>query len=236
MEEESKAIEEGAKTIRKALEVSEKAGGFISKIFGEAFQEVGGMAVDQMRYYRCVILLGLSDKWDVIIKKRKLEGKTIPIPKRIAIPLLESASLESEDSIQDMWAGLIANAMDPEKRLDVKRVYIQMLSSVEPLDVAILTFLARQNWKLYREVPSGGITIKFLEENFNASKKDVQLSLQNLYRLGCIVDEAAGITGKDLAYFRSGARVMDERAIFMPSQLGFALVEACQQEEETEHA
>ena len=46
MEEESKAVQEVAKTTGKAIEATERVGKFLSTIFGGAFGEVGDIVHD----------------------------------------------------------------------------------------------------------------------------------------------------------------------------------------------
>jgi hypothetical protein len=67
-----------------------------------------------------------------------IEGKTIPIPLRSAIPMLEAASLEEDVTLQDIWAQLIANSMDPTLSQKVHPGYIEIVKQICPDEAVIL--------------------------------------------------------------------------------------------------
>lgn len=227
MSEEAKAVQEVAKTTREGLELTQRICQFLKKVFGNATEQIGEIAHDWAKFFRYKNLLLIQDKVETIHAKRHLEGKTVPISLRTAIPLIEKASLEDDESLQDMWAGLIANATDPNKRLDVKKIYIEILSSLEPLDVEVLRFLAKQGWNLHRIQfvdRTGGITVAILSEKLNTEEENLYISLQNLARLGCLIDERPQTRGNAV----SGIHVTDPESIFRPSSLGFSLIEACE--------
>lgn len=90
----------------------------------------------------------------------------------------------------------------------------------------MLDFFAKQGWKLFREVPAGGITMESLIGHTGVGKEEIQLSLQNLARLGCIADESVGKWGSfDSTSF--GLRMLEPTATFKPTPLGFSLMESC---------
>jgi len=224
--ETAKAAQDIAKTTGKALEVAERVGSFLNKILGDAIAEVGGAIHDWARLYRYKNLLRLQDKVEEIHRERKLQGKSVPVPPRFAIPLLQAASQEDDESIQDMWAGLIANATDPDKHLEPKKIFTDILSSLEPIDATILKYLSSQGWLMHRNVPNGGITIAKIHSALGDSEEDIQLSLQNLHRLGCIIDEYKA-TWDQIDTTSFGQRVTDPKTTFRPSPLGFSLLKAC---------
>jgi hypothetical protein len=138
MSEEAKAIQEVAKTTGKLAEMIEKIGVFISKVVGGASNQVGGILEDWAKYYRYKNLLIISDKVEALHKKRRLAGKTVTIPARIAIPMLESASLEDNETLQNIWARLIANSMDPNFTQPLHPGYIEIIKQMSPDEAVIL--------------------------------------------------------------------------------------------------
>ena len=224
--EDLKAIEEAAKTAGKAIDVSEKLASFFKKVCGDAIVEAGGVLTDWARFFRYKNLLLIHDKVNEIHQKRKVEGKTTPIPARYAIPLIQKASTEDEESLQVMWAGLIANATDPNKRLEVKRIQIQILSELEPLDAHVLEFFSKQGWLMIRGPHSKGFSLERLSEELNVPREDLQISIENLARLGCILAERP-VTYDDR--HTSGVAVFfnNPNTTFRLSHLGSALLEAC---------
>lgn len=226
MKEESEAVKEIAVTTGKAIDAGMKLGGFFRLVLGDAAIELGGVVKDWATYFRYNNLLKIQDKVFKLHKKRKLEGKTIVIPLRYAIPLIQNASQEDNDDIQSLWAGLVANSTDPNKRLNIQKIYIEILSSLEPIDVQIMLYFSKQGWHLFSEVPGGGITVEKLSSDLNASENDIIISLQNLNRLGCLVADFEP-TWNDIGKSSFGTLVRDKKTTFRPSPLGFSLLEAC---------
>lgn len=148
-DEQSKAAQEVAKTSGKFAEIAEKVGGFISKVIGPASNQVGGILEDWTRYYRLKNLLSIADKVKNIHARRKIEGKTMPIPPRVAIPMLESAALEDDDTLQDVWAKLIANSTDPDFKSALHPGYIEIVKQMSPDEAIILdSFLKLQTYPM----------------------------------------------------------------------------------------
>lgn len=50
--ESAKAIQEVAKATQKGIDVSEKLGGFLAKVFGGPMEELAGMVGDKLRVMR----------------------------------------------------------------------------------------------------------------------------------------------------------------------------------------
>lgn len=112
--------------------------GFIEKVVGKPFEEIGNIAQDWMKYFRYKNLLLIYDKVEKIQKRRGIEGKSKAINPRIAIPLLESASIENEGSIQELWAKIIANGTDSQKKIDIHPAFIEVIKQLSPDEARIL--------------------------------------------------------------------------------------------------
>ena len=167
--------------------------------------------------------------WDEIAaihKARGVEGKTIPISLKYAIPMIENLSLEDDESVQDLWAGLIANATDPDKRFQIKKVYIDILSSLEPLDAMILKFLSKQGWNIIPGPHSPGFNSERISAELDIQICDVEISLQNLFRLDCITGEYAAFI--DTSKVSTGLNVRDKNVVCRLSVLGTSLLNACE--------
>jgi hypothetical protein len=138
-DEQSKAAKEIARTTGKFAEIAERVGGFVAKVIGPASNQVGGILEDWTRYFRYKNLLAIADKVENIHASRKIEGKTIPIPPRVAIPMLESASLEDDETLQEVWARLIANSTDPHFTAALHPGYIEIVRQMSPDEAIILS-------------------------------------------------------------------------------------------------
>lgn len=225
--EKVEAAKEIAKATGKVADLAEKTGAFLKEIIGSASIELGGIALDWASYWRYKNLLTLRDRVQRIHELRKLNGKPIPISPRYAVPLVQAASLEDDDDLGMMWSGLVANATDPNKRFVPKKIFIDVLRSLEPLDLKILQFLSRQGWLQFRDTPQGGFSVAKLTKELVSGSDEIKLSLQNLHRLGCIVDEYEGKIDQMMTT-SIGRTIADPKVSFRPSPLAFALIRACE--------
>jgi hypothetical protein len=133
----SKAAAEASKFGTKALDTTNKILSFIAKVFNEPAKETSGMLGDSMKFYRWKRQIRIVDKVNKILENRGIT-KTIPIPPKFAVPILQNASLEDEDSLQDIWIRLISNSMDPEFGGELRFAFIEMIKSLSTLDAKIL--------------------------------------------------------------------------------------------------
>lgn len=228
-DEEAKAAQELAKATGKGIDASRELGGFMNTVCGEGLAELGGAFKDWATVFRYTNMLQLRDKVGALHRKHNIEGKTIPIDSRQSIPLLEAASLESDESLQDMWANLISNATDPKQQLNLNRVHIEILSKFEPLDVIVMKELDGMET---RELVGSGIskinTKVLVEDLFKkniASKDEIVFSLQNLSRLGCI-EPLPDLTIDGIG---TGVSFSELKTVFSLTVLGSSLLIACKE-------
>lgn len=214
----AKAAQEASKFGQKALEIWDTYLGEISRDLIETV----GYPVKTWKYKN---LLKHFDKVRAIHDKRGLEGKPTPLPPRYAIQLIENVSREDNETIQNMWAALTANATDPSKQININKILIDVLSKLEPLDTDILNQFWELNFKAFMRHGKPAIMIKFLIEDLskkiNASKTDIELSLQNLNRLGCI--DIPKESSEDMP----PAEYSIIEAPFNLTLIGHSLMEAC---------
>jgi hypothetical protein len=222
-DEKAKAILEVAKTTGKAVDAIQEAGAFFNSIFGETLRQNGGITADWVRHFRYVNSLTIADKVKTILDARRMTGKPIPISLQHALPLLDGAALESEDEIQNLWSALIANAADPNRAIRIKKVYIEILRGLEPLDARIMEFLSDP--KLDEKYSGGTLNVYDLANGVQADLEDVKISLQTLARYGCVIDEwENAVENLDTGY--AGFRVNNAKSNFRLAHLGVQLLAA----------
>ena len=137
-----KATEETAKAVQQLVPVVDKNADrlshFLHTVIGAGAEHLGGAFSDWASVFRHKNALRLMDKVEAIHRERELAGKTVPVSPRLGIPLLQQASLEDDETLGDMWAGLTANATDPSRHVEARRSFITLLSALEPLDALLL--------------------------------------------------------------------------------------------------
>ena len=184
----SKAAAEASKFGTKALETTDKILSFIAKVFNEPAKETSGMLGDSMKFYRWKRQIRIVDKVNKILEDRGTE-KTIPIPPKFAIPILQNASLEDEDNLQDIWIRLISNSMDPDFEGELRFAFIEIIKSLNSLDASILDFFyktLKANSKIdWDQITNYSLTKEQICKAMSLELKDYYVSIHNLFRVQC---------------------------------------------------
>ncbi len=224
--EEAKAVQEIAKVAGKGIDLVSNTGKGVARIFGGAVGHFAAVVEGEIAFWRYQNLLKISDKVSAIHKARKLAGKPIPLALEFALPILEAASIEVDDEVQTLWAGLLANATEPDKAFKIKKVFIETLRGMQSLDAVILQTLAICHAQDKYSVSNGNpLNADCITAQVNSSLIDVQISLYSLARLGCIQDSfAETIDGMGTGF--PGFRVDDLQSSFTLSPYGKQLLSA----------
>ena len=107
----------------------------------------------------------------------------------ISIPLVAAAENESRPDLQDLWARLLATAMNPSRSHEVRIDFIETLKQLDPIDVRILK--GRND-----NVQGGGgaNTMQLLRVVVHGvDDDDLVVSIRKLERLGCFFFVNAGV-------------------------------------------
>ncbi len=125
---------------------------------------------------------------------QKKEPSLRHVPEDLTLAVLEAAADESDDEIQDLWAGLLTTAMDPTSRHKTRKIFISILRSMDPVDAPVLRLLVSR-FRQEETVELANLSELLQQAAGTAhSESDVRLSLDNLARLGCLsyVDARGG--------------------------------------------
>jgi hypothetical protein len=221
----AEAVKAVAETTGKAIDASRELGGFFSKVLGPSIEELGGMLHDHVRFSRGVRLLRLHKRYEEIKQEANIQGDVRPLGLKEAVPLLEAASLETDDELQDMFANLLVNATRSDSAIEAQRMFVSILENFGRLEAQLLIAICNAPKKTEEEKNKNGVGVltaglpdEYLVANEENKMKDLspdaEIALWNLSRLGCI--EPAATWGR-------GSTV----AIVTPTALGKALKEAC---------
>lgn len=213
-----KAVTETAKTTGKAVDASRELGGFVARFIGGPLEQASGIAEDKLRYMRWERQVRLMKKAEEFLDQQGLQAPTRPVPMKVAIPILEAASMEEDDALQDIWARLLVNAADADSGMEVTRSLVTIIQDFGPLEAQLLQAIHDAPTSIY---PNGILTTG-LPHEYHVDKEGqtdlpsepVQVVLWHLMRLGCI--ESAGTWDSLVGIQR-----------VMITALGRALVRAC---------
>ncbi len=166
---------------------AEKALDFIEKIVAGPLMEGTGIFTDKVKYWR------FKNQVDIITKARKyLKKKGIEIPKKIPIKdvstLLEYASFEEDEDMQDSWAKLLANAMNPKNEFNACHLFSQVLNQISVNEYYILNYVKSKCYLMssdHRPYLERGELIR----NGHSDYQTGMLLIDNLLRLRLIEEE-----------------------------------------------
>jgi len=227
IQESAKAVQQVARTTEKALELAEKAGPFLQRTFGPLLENAVGVVTARLKFYRLTQFYELKDKTEKRLAELGVNNPRL-VPPRLGLPLLEAATLEDREELHDLWARLLATAMDPAVP-QIKRSFVSIVEELEPNDVKMLSILHSATFD--DAAPTGALfrtsqgflnyQISALAEHVDMTEEECELSLWSLERLGCLY-----------AQFQLSSRSNDsypppERVHLRITSLGMALVEAC---------
>lgn len=141
MSAEEKALEAFSK------EIGKEVGGFFRTLLGPATEETGQLIGDYIRYFRFKSTLSIFQKAKENLERKGIEPKAVPL--KILVPLLDGASLERDDDLQEKWAGLLASATAGN---EVHPRYPKILAELTSVEAQVLDITYRYNQaRLYDE-------------------------------------------------------------------------------------
>lgn len=131
------AAAEAAKLGSKALDVTSDFGGYISRTLGTIPEDaLGLLGGDWLHEKRRRNLAEMKARTVEILTKTGTQEISEPSPS-IVIPLLAAAADESRPELQDLWAALLATALQAGGGHRMRRAYFDTLSKMEPVDALL---------------------------------------------------------------------------------------------------
>jgi len=193
MDEEAKAVQELAKATGKAIDAAREGGGFIAKYISGTLEQGMGIFEDRLRYMRWERQIRLFKRSQEILQMNGLSAPTRPVPLKLAIPIIQGASLEEDDDLQDRWVALLVNAANADFNAEIRRAYVVILEQLTALDVQILDVLYSLPFEQNQhdgivtcDLPLKVSVSDGRERGYALPSDEVVISLSNLARLGCL--------------------------------------------------
>lgn len=194
-----------------ANSLSQATGELLIRILGPASNEIGthlGEVVKNWRFRR-KNLEDISVKINTEIDRRGLDFDQLrPLPEGDAYRATDAYSLEDDEVVQKLWAGLITSAIDPNKTVTASKAFVDILKSIGPIEAGLLLVLqsienpniektdnsakaiSDARLKVRREISQ---LAEAIWRRFPSDQRD--MAIQNLMRLRCIGFR----TGKNLS-------------------------------------
>ena len=220
IEETAKAAQEIARTTSDIVGASEKFGSFIAKHINSSLESAMGIFEDKLKYMRWERQQRLISRATEFLAKENLNGPTKALPLKLAVPLLEGASLEEDDELQDIWAKVLINATTEDSGISITRNFIDVLERFTPTSARLFfniysTQITDSEFEEIDYPDKGSVLPEERSEAICMSPiEEVQLGYAELDRLGCLNIKRE---------MRNGKLVCKVRA----THFGKAIYEAC---------
>lgn len=167
----------------------------IGAVFGEASKELSHLMGDHMRFWRFQNFTRIIEKVEAIKTKKGLQDEDV---KRLGFGeqflVIEKASLEENSAVQELWAGLIFNSIQPDKDTAPEKRILDILASLGPAEAGflrVMTYTVHLESRRF-DVENGLDTFqravtKIADAHWRHFDSETQkAALQNLIRLRCI--------------------------------------------------
>jgi hypothetical protein len=137
----ARKMDDSTKEMVKAIaEAIKPFAGLAERLLGESFDELGAIAGNELRFRRQKRELILFQKLQKAIEDARIEDPQ-RIPDNIWVPAVQEALLQSEETMQDKWAAMLANACDPAEQNPVSPAFPHVLRDLSVRDVKFLDAL-----------------------------------------------------------------------------------------------
>jgi hypothetical protein len=177
-----------AKDIADAANISvdavAKLGSFVDNTFGGAIKNGLGLIGDKLAYYRLERAIELQHKVEQRLKAKGVDAKRF-VPVSFGLPIFEKATVEEDEGLQQLWANLLANALDPKFGGTMTRNFTSILSDMEALDARILDMIVREWTGLTPDQRNQTLfVLAKVAANIGVPVQHCENSVRNLMRLG----------------------------------------------------
>jgi hypothetical protein len=126
---------------------ADKLADLLHRLTGPMFDEFGAILADKVRVYRANNLVSTVQKTERILRNAGLPANAVPT--RLLLPIMESSSVENTETLQEMWAGLLATAS--QQTDSVSPSFIETLKQLTPDEVRHLQFMCQETLKFLKQ-------------------------------------------------------------------------------------
>ena len=191
--ESAKALQEVAKTGGKLIDASGRVGGWLDRIFGQGVEDTVALhwsdRIRAQRIERAIYdwerLTELMRKVESRLKARGTSNLRL-VPPKIALAIIEHATLEDNNDLHSKWANLMTTGLDADAD-SIHKKYVSVLDDLT-FDDAVVFGSICEEWlfqldKPWKTVRDGSLTYGPTVEG-NVSNDSI--SIITLNRLGLI--------------------------------------------------
>jgi hypothetical protein len=199
--------DEQAKLGQELLKTFRGLGSFFEKALGSTPEDlIAYLGGDWLRVRRAENLVRLFEKARQRLGDRNGQDP-IAASLSIALPILRGAADEDREELVDLWARLLANAMDPHLN-SVRQSFIEAVKRMDPVDAVVLRHLHEARIDFVYSSSATGLdstlargTAYNISCAINHRSDEVEVSIRHLKDLS-FLDEQSSIEGEDDNQFK----------------------------------
>jgi hypothetical protein len=128
---------------------------FFNKLAGPMAEELGLMLGDKVRAYRVKNWIKIFQRMQRMLKEAGLPVNAVP--PRLLLPLIESCSVEDNETLQELWAGLLATAS--QQTDSVSPSFVETLKQLTPEEARYLDDIYGELQSLQRRMGTREMSI-----------------------------------------------------------------------------
>ena len=125
----------------------EKIADLVNKLAGPLAEEAGMMLGDTARVYRVKNWIGTVEKTERLLRDSGRPANAVP--PSLFLPIMEASSIEDNETLQEMWAGLLATASQQTDSFSPS--FIETLKKLTPDDARHLEVLCQESLKFFKQ-------------------------------------------------------------------------------------
>ena len=174
--------DEQAKLGQELVKAARELGGFFGRTLGNTVENlIGYLFGDRLQLRRTENFIK-----HLIKTEQRLRAWGVDHPQQaslsIALPILQAAADEEREELVDLWARLLANAMDP-KLNSVRYEFIDAVKNMNPMDARMLQYLYQAK---VNGIRVGGGGIEQAAQQLGTRQDDAEVFVRHLHALGFV--------------------------------------------------
>jgi hypothetical protein len=141
--------DEQAKLAQEIVKTFRGLGSFLERALGSTPEDlVGYFGGDRLRVRRAENMARMMYEAQKRLAARGVD-ETKPATLSVALPILQGAADEDREELVDLWARLLANAMDPSMNT-VRHSFIEAVKKMDRMDAVVLRYIHGSNMTVVR--------------------------------------------------------------------------------------
>lgn len=213
----------GIKPIGESIHIATKAcldaaGAFLSRICLPAAEEFGLLLRDKVSHWRAKNALAIVNKAEAKLNVSQ-EDRVLHAHPRMVISSIDYGSWSEDDTVQEMWGGLLASSCTGDGKDESNLVFINLLSQINSTESTIFRYLCETAPK--HKAHAGWIQGNFIITALSELQK--LTGIPDMHRIDRELDHL-----RSLNLIDGGFEANTTLARLMPTPLGLHLYVRCQ--------